>query len=251
MFQRFPSLANRCAAQALGFCALVVVLPSGGTAQTLGLGMPRHPAFPIPSAAEFCSRRNLEFATIGTAATLLAFQHDNPDRMETALERAPGEAGSDWGNLYGNGLFLGASTAALWTAGRWTGNANTMGAAQDLGTALALNGAVVLALKASIRRTRPNGGSYSFPSGHTSSAFTVAPILTKRFGWKVGAPAYAFAVMTGMGRMEDRQHFASDVLAGATLGLVVGETFAHRGGNSRLPQHFYMGKRGLGLRFGF
>ena len=251
MFQCFHASPPRGFAHALGFWALVVALPGGCTALALGFGMPSHPASRMPAAAEFCSRRNLELAALGTTATLLAFEHENPDRIQNALEHAPAEAGSDWGNIYGNGMFLGAGAAALWTAGRWTGNVNAMDAAGDLGIALALDGAIVLGLKTSIRRTRPNGGPYSFPSGHTSSAFTVAPILEQRFGWKVGAPAYLFAVMTGLGRMEDRKHFASDVLAGAMLGLIVGETFAHHAKGSSLPQHFYTGTQGLGLRFYF
>ena len=107
------------------------------------------------------------------------------------------------------------------------------------------------ALKAGIDRTRPNGQGYSFPSGHTSSAFTVAPILASRFGWKVGVPAYGLAAVTALGRIEDNNHFASDVIAGATLGVIVGESVAHHGAKFHMPGHVTMGRKGVGLRFKF
>ena len=49
-------------------------------------------------------------------------RHGEENRIGTGQGRFDG-----WGNIYGNGLFLGAGTAALWTAGRWAGNANAMG----------------------------------------------------------------------------------------------------------------------------
>ena len=44
--------------------------------------------------------------------------------------------------------------------------------------------AVTYALKFSINRQRPLGGNYSFPSGHTASAFYGAGFIHKRYGLK-------------------------------------------------------------------
>ena len=57
--------------------------------------------------------------------------------------------------------------------------------------------AVVYVLKPLVDRTRPDGGHQWFPSGHTASAFAGAAFLQMRYGWALGAPAYAVASFVG------------------------------------------------------
>lgn len=235
----------------LGLCALAVVLLNESTACALGLDGHHLTPPSVPAIAEFGSRRNLEITAAGIAATWFATAHEDAGKMQLKLENTPGEGGSDIGNVYGDGLVLGAGTAALWTFGHFTHDPYAMGTASDMALSLVISGAVTTALKVAIHRTRPNGGPYSFPSGHTSGAFAVAPILAARYGWKAGVPAYTLALMTGLGRMEDRKHFASDVLAGATVGLVVGRTVADHRRGMLLQEHLYVSGRGLGVQFQF
>lgn len=208
-------------------------------------------ASPKPRFSPLLSKRHAAYAVIGGTATWLTYRYENADATATTLHDAPLELGGDVGNTYGTATVLAAGTLGLWTVGRFSGSRNVTGAAQDLATGLLLNGAAVWALKTSIDRTRPNGSPWSFPSGHTSSAFTVAPILASHFGWRVGVPAYALAFATGFGRIEDRWHFPSDVVAGATLGLIVGESVAHHSRSLPLADNVYVGRRGLGVKFGF
>jgi membrane-associated phospholipid phosphatase len=84
--------------------------------------------------------------------------------------------------------------------------------------------ALTAAVKMSARRQRPDGTMYSFPSGHSSVSFATATVLHRHFGWKVGAPAYAFATYVAASRVQDRRHFLSDVAFGAALGIAVGRT---------------------------
>jgi membrane-associated phospholipid phosphatase len=62
----------------------------------------------------------------------------------------------------------------------------------------------------------------SFPSGHASAGFTAATLLADgqkapwRYGW------YGLAAAVASSRIHTRSHHASDVLAGAALGLVLG-----------------------------
>ncbi len=62
-------------------------------------------------------------------------------------------------------------------------------------------------------------GSKSFPSGHTSSAFCTATILSLEYPkWYVIVPAYAYACAIGYSRMYLGVHYPSDVLGGALIG---------------------------------
>jgi membrane-associated phospholipid phosphatase len=87
--------------------------------------------------------------------------------------------------------------------------------------------AVVYALKATVDRTRPNGHSQSFPSGHTASAFAGAAFVQRRYGWRVGVPAYLAASFVGYSRVESNNHHTSDVLAGAAIGIAANLLFTH------------------------
>ena len=85
-------------------------------------------------------------------------------------------------------------------------------------------------LKHTINRARPfetypdiqkmaAGGSSSFPSGHTSDAFSTATSLSLAFPrWYVIAPSYTYATLVGYSRMHLGVHYPSDVLAGAIIG---------------------------------
>lgn len=88
---------------------------------------------------------------------------------------------------------------------------------QELGSSYFLTMGVTHLLKRVVNRQRPNSGNHSFPSGHTASAFTGATFLQKRYGWQLGAPAYAMAAFTGYSRVQAKKHYWSDVFAGAAL----------------------------------
>lgn len=87
-------------------------------------------------------------------------------------------------------------------------------------------------IKVSINRQRPSkqypndivprthSGVYSFPSGHTTSAFAMATALSLSYKkWYVAVPAYLYAGMVGYSRMRLGVHFPSDVLGGMVVGI--------------------------------
>jgi len=78
---------------------------------------------------------------------------------------------------------------------------------------------VTYLLKYTVDERRPNGGSESFPSGHTSISFASAEFMRKRYGWEYGVPAYALASFVAYSRVESGQHHPHDVIAGAAIGI--------------------------------
>jgi membrane-associated phospholipid phosphatase len=60
---------------------------------------------------------------------------------------------------------------------------------------------------------------FSFPSGHTSTAFSTATSVALRYRkWYFVAPAYLFATSVAWARMYQGVHYPSDVFTGAIVG---------------------------------
>jgi membrane-associated phospholipid phosphatase len=99
-----------------------------------------------------------------------------------------------------------------------------------IGSGILLASIVSTSLKYSIKRPRPfetypdidkatYAGSPSFPSGHTSDAFSTATGFSLAYPkWYVIAPSYTWACAVGYSRMHLGVHYPSDVLAGAIIG---------------------------------
>lgn len=98
----------------------------------------------------------------------------------------------------------------------------------------ALTAVVVTGLKYGIDRQRPyedhafilpyeKRSTPSFPSGHTSIAFSQAMIISLHHRkWYVVAPAFAWAGAVGYSRLYLGAHYPTDVLAGAAMGILSG-----------------------------
>jgi membrane-associated phospholipid phosphatase len=75
-----------------------------------------------------------------------------------------------------------------------------------------------------------SGDDYqSFPSGHTTSAFAFAAVVSRETQmwwpdsrWPIGTAVYAGATIVGVSRMYNNKHWASDVLGGAAIGTLLG-----------------------------
>lgn len=87
-------------------------------------------------------------------------------------------------------------------------------------------GSAVLAaevLKQGVHSNRPDGSdNKSFPSAHTTLAFSAAAFLDRRYGEQYSAtwtPAlYGLAALTGVARVEAKKHHWVDVAAGGVIG---------------------------------
>jgi undecaprenyl-diphosphatase len=100
-----------------------------------------------------------------------------------------------------------------------------------LGASVILTAIVVLIIKFTVKRQRPEGNwgniyrrtdPHSFPSGHAARAFMLA-IITLGIGPAWFAIILAvWAPLVGMARVAMGVHFFSDVIAGAIVGIIMG-----------------------------
>jgi len=77
-------------------------------------------------------------------------------------------------------------------------------------------------------------GHTSFPSGHATSAFSVASVFAARSkNPAAGIIAYSLASGVALQRVYGDKHWASDVFAGAALGTIVGRAVVKSAGASK------------------
>lgn len=147
-----------------------------------------------------------------------------------------------WGNL----AFAGRSS--LTVAGDITQLAVPLGAMgiavykgdkegqKEFAKSFLTNMAVVYALKYALKDSdwgeRPNGGKYSFPSGHSASAFGGAFFLQTRYGKEYGIPSIALAGFTGYTRVKGEYHHWRDVIGGAVIAFGANYLFVNKYGES-------------------
>ncbi len=94
----------------------------------------------------------------------------------------------------------------------------------------------------------------AFPSGHTSSIFALMTVIAKQYPqWWIKYPAYTLAVSVALQRIDDRQHWTSDVVVGGAIGYWVSSTLVNSSGNhsGNRSYHPYLTANGLGVRIIF
>ncbi|HVZ80089.1 MAG TPA: phosphatase PAP2 family protein [bacterium] len=135
----------------------------------------------------------------------------------------------DFGNFYGEGWVEGGTAVGGWGLGALTDDPRLQEFGRDAGESLLMATVVVTVLKYPVGRERPDGSNaFSFPSGHSITAFCFAPVVAQYGGWELGVPAYALATVTALARVEGYHHYLSDVIGGATLGILIGQAVVHR-----------------------
>ena len=129
------------------------------------------------------------------------------------------------GEKMGNHVILPSVIAGLAITGQIANNPRFERFSYSMVQGYIVNNVLTTGLKAAVGRTRPNQqNNRSFPSGHTSNAFTWATILSHYYGKKAAIPAYGVATFIGWSRLNMDAHYLSDVVFGAVLGYVVGRT---------------------------
>ena len=212
--------------------AATVAMAAPAVAQVRGLET--SPCGTTPSAGSLFSgamsdlRRlpspgSLEIASIGAAAAFGAHTMDTGTSRSFSGETELRSTFKSGAVLGGAPLQMGAAFAS-YAIGRALHKPCAARVGAALFRAQLISQGLTLALKGTVRRSRPEGGGYSFPSGHTALSFASATVLQQEFGWKVGVPAYAVASYIAASRVQMKRHYLSDVTFGAALGIVAGRT---------------------------
>ncbi len=206
--------------------------PSDALARTEPSDTPSAKAFPKELLRNFkglISTDNLKPFVIGAAATGVAVIPEqniegyflgHPDSIERATE--PGE-------FIGNEALVAPIVGTLFIVGRHSDDKRFQSFTYSLAQGVVIDAALTGSLKKIVGRERPNGSNYfSFPSGHTSTSFMWATVVSRTYGFKAGLPSYIAAGYVGFSRLQENAHHLTDVVAGATLGYIVGRTVTRR-----------------------
>jgi membrane-associated phospholipid phosphatase len=184
---------------------------------------------------------------VGAGASLAAAAYATKDSPRSELSFVDGPARIT--DVYGAGTFNIPVAIGLWGFGHATHNEPVRDFGHGLTRALGLTQLVVGPMKVLSHRLRPNEANHrSFPSGHTANTFAMARFIQHETSTTISLPFYALAVLTGAGRVEGRQHYLSDVLMGATLGVIVGSTVGRDRSSGRVSWQPMTQAPGLRLR---
>lgn len=168
---------------------------------------------------------------LGAGAGAAAIAHPADARLANWAADQGTSTYTSLGARLGDGWTQGGAALGTYAIGLVTHNRMATHIGSDLIRAQVLNAVLTRGLKAAVGRPRPGGGPDSMPSGHTTASFTSAAVLEAHFGWKAGVPAFAMASFVGWSRIRDHEHFLTDVVVGAAIGVVAGRTVTagHRG----------------------
>lgn len=127
----------------------------------------------------------------------------------------------------GDSWFCGLGLLLLW----WLGDVFWKQWALVLFAGIAMLAVIVLTIKFTVRRRRPEGewgGIYrntdphSFPSGHAARAFLIAVLASGLGPLWLALLLCLWAPLVSLARVAMGVHYASDIVAGAILGIIVG-----------------------------
>jgi membrane-associated phospholipid phosphatase len=132
-------------------------------------------------------------------------------------------------------LPAGAALAGTWLVAELSGSDSGRTEAYTMAEAAAFSTITAEALKYGVGRKRPNetlrvndwrAGGSSFPSLHTTAAFAIGTVLAESggddFRWTRRILGYGIGAGTAYLRVHGNQHWLSDVVGGAAIGISTG-----------------------------
>jgi hypothetical protein len=179
--------------------------------------------------AHLPSKENLFWTGVGGGLALAV--HPADDNVNEAM------VGSDFakalfkpGRVIGSLPMLLGSATTVYVVGRSKDLPKISHVGMDLIQALVISETMTQTLKHLTNRERPDGSDdTSFPSGHAADTFAFATALERHLGWKGAVPAYIGASYVAMSRLPADRHWLSDVVFGASVGIIAGRTVTRHG----------------------
>lgn len=138
------------------------------------------------------------------------------------------------------GRFSPVLVGGLYLTGRLVKDKRLAGTSLTAAKSLAVAGLIGVVVKQLTHRHRPyqddipNHANWdgpfsdihynSFPSGHSTAAFSMATVFAMEYRSTIWVPALAYTLATGtaVSRLYDNKHWVSDVVIGSALGFVTG-----------------------------
>jgi membrane-associated phospholipid phosphatase len=184
-------------------------------------------------------------AAIGTA-----HQFDGDVRRHFAIGSRAQLNGQD-----SNSLRDAAPTAAIlvgtWAFAQLSDSSNGHTEAYTMLESAGFSSVTTIALRYAAARARPNqttqvddwrSGGNSFPSLHTTAAFAVGTVLAESgsddFRWTRRLLGYGIACATAYVRIRDNDHWLSDTVAGAAIGIATAQFTMNRREHRARPWEF-------------
>jgi len=197
-------------------------------------------------------RWNSVYWLAGGGALALAVHPEDNEINQKIVDHTPSGVWTA-GHIIGATEVIIPAALATYFVGRHVGARRVQHLGMDELEAALLSEGFVQAIKVAVRRQRPQdpGGtlssSYSFPSGHASITFAAATVLQQHLGYKAAIPTYAVASYVAMSRLHDNRHFASDVVFGAAMGVMIGRSVTWHGRNFYASPMLLPGGAGIQL----
>lgn len=188
----------------------------------------------------YFDKNDLIMTGIIVSLTSASFSLDNKLRNETFFSHSKTmDRITNFGENFGNGSYGVILSGLLYSTGLIFSDRQTRETGQMLAEAMIVNGLYTQLLKISLGRARPYTGEpnteidpfefefesaeNSLPSGHTSTAFTIATVLSERIdNFYASIALYSLASLSAYQRVYADVHWLSDTILGAALGTFIG-----------------------------
>jgi membrane-associated phospholipid phosphatase len=174
------------------------------------------------------------------AAIAVAHQYDGRVRTQLAPTGPAGVMGSDTNSIR-DAIPAASLVVGTWVVSEFTDDSFAHTEAYTMLEAAGFSAVTAEALKYAAGRERPDqttdpntwrAGGSSFPSLHTTAAFAIGTVFAESgnddYRWLRRALGYGMASATAYLRVHENQHWLSDTVAGAALGIATGRFSTQR-----------------------
>jgi len=209
----------------------------------------------IVSPAKWRARQWIEFGAI-TGAGILAYTQD--EKTQKYFVGHQSETADKLSKYVfepiGNGIGTSVIIGGFYLGGRLAGDKRLAGTSLIAAKSFVVSTVCTQVIKQLTHRHRPYQDEIpdhaqwegpfadihynSFPSGHSTAAFSVATVFALEYSKTVWVPAvaYTLAAGTAVSRLYDNKHWVSDVVIGSAVGFVAGRFMwkQSREGNNKI-----------------